>query len=53
MLIEQPPLFYRLLFPEAWWRIKHRRGRRVVYLTFDDGPIPEQTPWVLDRKSVV
>ena len=48
MLIEQPPLFYRLLFPEAWWRIKHRRGRRVVYLTFDDGPIPEQTPWVLD-----
>lgn len=47
MLIEQPPLFYRLLFPEAIWRIK-RRGRKVVYLTFDDGPIPEVTPWVLD-----
>lgn len=47
MLIERPPLLYRLLFPEAIWRIK-RRHRKVVYLTFDDGPIPEQTPWVLD-----
>ena len=46
-LIEQPPLLYRLLFPEAMWRI-NRRGRKVVYLTFDEGPIPEVTPWVLD-----
>ena len=48
MLIEQPPLLYRLLFPEAIWRIKRKGGARVVYLTFDDGPIPEETPWVLD-----
>lgn len=48
MLIEQPPLLYRLLFPEAVWRLKQRGGKRVVYLTFDDGPIPEETPWVLD-----
>lgn len=47
MFIEQPPLAYRILFPEALWRIK-RRGAKVVYLTFDDGPIPEVTPWVLD-----
>lgn len=47
MFIEQPPLAYRLLFPEAIWRIKHK-GRKVVYLTFDDGPIPQVTPWVLD-----
>lgn len=47
MLIEQPPLLYRLLFPEGIWRIK-RKGRKVAYLTFDDGPIPEVTPWVLD-----
>lgn len=47
MLIEQPPLLYRILFPEAIWRIK-RKKQRVVYLTFDDGPIPEVTPWVLD-----
>lgn len=47
MWIEQPPIFYRLLFTEAWWRLK-RHGRKIVYLTFDDGPVPEETPWVLD-----
>ena len=45
--IEQPPLLYRILFTEGVWRIKRKR-RKVVYLTFDDGPIPEVTPWVLD-----
>ena len=48
MLIERPPLLYRLLFPEGIWRIKRGGGRRVVFLTFDDGPVPEVTPWVLD-----
>lgn len=47
MLIERPPLPYRLLFPEAIWRIKKNR-EKVVFLTFDDGPIAEVTPWVLD-----
>lgn len=47
MLIERPPLFYRMLFPEATWRIKKNR-EKAVFLTFDDGPIPEVTPWVLD-----
>lgn len=47
MLIEQPPLFYRWLFPHALWRIKAPHAK-TVYLTFDDGPIPEVTPWVLE-----
>ena len=46
MLIERPPLLYRMLFPETIWRIQKRQ--KTVYLTFDDGPIPEVTPWVLD-----
>ena len=46
MLVERPPLLYRMLFPETMWRI-HKR-EHTVYLTFDDGPIPEVTPWVLD-----
>ena len=46
MLVERPPLLYRMLFPETVWRI-HKR-EHTVYLTFDDGPIPEVTPWVLD-----
>lgn len=47
MLIEQPPILYRLLFPGAFWR-KPVEGEKTVYLTFDDGPIPDITPWVLD-----
>lgn len=47
MLIEQPPLLYRLLFPGGYWRLPSRNDK-VIYLTFDDGPIPELTPWVLD-----
>lgn len=48
MFIERPPLLYRLLFPEGIWRVKGHHKSKVVYLTFDDGPIPEETPWVLD-----
>ncbi len=47
MLIEQPPKLYRMLFPKSVWRIP-LEGKKMVYLTFDDGPIPEVTPWVLD-----
>ncbi|MDO4695873.1 polysaccharide deacetylase family protein [Porphyromonas sp.] len=46
MFIERPPFFYRMWFPGALWRIR-QKGKKVVYLTFDDGPIPEVTPWVL------
>jgi peptidoglycan/xylan/chitin deacetylase (PgdA/CDA1 family) len=35
-----------MLFPGTCWRID--TSRKQVYLTFDDGPIPEITPWVLD-----
>ena len=46
MFIEQPPQFIRQLYPRACWRMDP--SERAVYLTFDDGPIPEVTPWVLD-----
>ncbi|MDR0799581.1 MAG: polysaccharide deacetylase family protein [Dysgonamonadaceae bacterium] len=46
MLIEQPPFIYRLFFPAAKWRF--HTEEKAIYLTFDDGPIPEITPWVLD-----
>ena len=49
MLIEQPPRIYRWLFPGAFWRIPAVSGKpKSVYLTFDDGPTPEMTPWILD-----
>ena len=33
-------------FPLAVWRMPD--DSKTVFLTFDDGPIPEVTPWVLD-----
>lgn len=46
MFIERPPLFYRMLFPETIWRLPCKE--KTIYLTFDDGPVPEITPWVLN-----
>lgn len=46
MLIEQPARLMRYLYPHALWR--PTPAERAVYLTFDDGPIPEVTPFVLD-----
>lgn len=46
MLIERPPRIFRLLFPGAIFRLPAER--RAVMLTFDDGPIPEATPEILD-----
>ncbi len=45
MVIEQPPTWFRLIFPRAMWR--KDTTKHVVYITFDDGPIPEATPFVL------
>lgn len=48
MLIERPPICFRITVPGGLFR-RHEPGHQhAVYLTFDDGPIPEVTPWVLD-----
>ena len=46
MLIEQVPTVFRMIYPKTVWRIP--KEEKTVYLTFDDGPIPEVTPFVLD-----
>ena len=46
MLIEQLPTVYRKIFPGTVWRLP--REEKTVFLTFDDGPIPEVTEFVLD-----
>ena len=46
MIIEQPAKWLRWLFPSAAWRMDP--NEKSVYLTFDDGPIPEATPFILD-----
>lgn len=39
-------MWLRWLYPRATWRMD--RHEKAVYLTFDDGPIPEATPFILD-----
>ncbi|MBP5387783.1 MAG: polysaccharide deacetylase family protein [Prevotella sp.] len=46
MILEQPSFWIRWLFPRALWRMN--KEERTVYLTFDDGPIPEATPFILE-----
>ena len=46
MIIEQPSKWLRWLYPSAIWRMNH--NEKAVYLTFDDGPIPEATPWIVE-----
>lgn len=46
MFIERPPFFLRLIWKGLWRR--PIEGRKVVYLTFDDGPCPETTEKLLD-----
>jgi peptidoglycan/xylan/chitin deacetylase (PgdA/CDA1 family) len=45
MIIEQPSKWLRWLYPKALWRMDE--NDHSVYLTFDDGPIPESTPFLL------
>lgn len=40
------PSILRKLYPN---RITQIQDKKSIYLTFDDGPIPEITPWVLEQ----
>ena len=42
----QFPRFLRPLFGKLTWKVKTKS--KLIYLTFDDGPVPEVTPQVLD-----
>jgi peptidoglycan-N-acetylglucosamine deacetylase len=39
--------FLPLFFPSLKWKIPVKE--KIIYLTFDDGPIPQVTPWVLEE----
>lgn len=50
MLFAKTPVLIMKLFPELIWHFSSREKSEdnFLYLTFDDGPTPEVTPWVLD-----
>ncbi|MDF2450092.1 MAG: pdaA [Bacteroidota bacterium] len=42
----RPPQVLRSYYKGSIWRMD--KNEPTIYLTFDDGPVPEITPWVLD-----
>lgn len=40
------PTWIQRVLNQITWRLP--TAEKVIYLTFDDGPIPEVTPWVLE-----
>ena len=40
------PKFIQALFPSLIWR--KETNHKEIWLTFDDGPDPEVTPWILN-----
>ena len=46
MYLVQPTYLIKSIYPKAIWR--KEPAEKKLYLTFDDGPIPEITTWVLD-----
>ena len=50
MLFVKTPILLMRLFPDLIWQLSHRdEVKKQIYLTFDDGPTPEVTPWVLEQ----
>ncbi len=44
------PKLVKRLFPSLVWEFSITEKK--IYLTFDDGPIPEVTPWVLEQLAI-
>jgi peptidoglycan-N-acetylglucosamine deacetylase len=51
MYLVRTPRFLQKLFPKAIWRVPTEEKK--LYLTFDDGPTPEITEWVLEELNRV
>ena len=45
-MIVKSPIILKKLFPSLTWEIETKK--KEIFLSFDDGPHPEITPWVLD-----
>lgn len=45
------PWLIKKIYPGLIWD-KKQESERCLYLTFDDGPIPEVTPWVIDQLAL-
>ena len=49
MYFVRTPYIIKKLFSEIIWELPNNENK--IYLTFDDGPHPEITPWILEQLS--
>ena len=49
MYLVKTPRIIQKLFPNFHWKAPVSQEAPTLYLTFDDGPIPQVTPWVVDQ----
>ena len=49
MYLIKTPRVIQKLFPNFHWSAPAAEGAPVIYFTFDDGPIPQVTPWILEQ----
>ncbi len=47
MYLIKTPTLIQNLFPNFTWKIPS--DQKTIYLTFDDGPVKEVTPWVIEQ----
>ena len=47
MFLHKNSVLFRWLYPSLLWKVKTEH--KELYITFDDGPIPEITPWTLEQ----
>ena len=47
MYLVKTPRFIKALFPNFIWNVP--TNEKEIFITFDDGPIPEVTPWVINK----
>ena len=48
MYLVKTPRVIQKMFPNFHWNVESKDSP-VLYLTFDDGPIPEVTPWIQEQ----
>ena len=47
MYLIKTPFLLRAFYPSCVWRKPN--NEKLIYLSFDDGPHPEITPWILEQ----
>jgi len=45
MYLIKTPQFFKWIFPHVTWRIREKE--KIIYITFDDGPCPDSTEFIL------